>query len=300
MKYRAYPLVICVSTLLLAGPTCADVVNLKYASIATCVDEGQQDGVCDSFAEFNLGSVTNNGYTSFRTAFEFDLSALPAGAIVNSATLTTVLSNWEGTRALEARGYEGDGTVQLGDCDNLDGLVGTFGVDPIGTQTLTLDVTGFVAGLVASGGPFAGFNVREEPPSSGMVIFLDVDSTPLLSIDFGAEQIVGIDIKPGGVPNSINRRSEGRIPVAILSSATFDAREVDAASLSFGRTGHEESLAFCSRAPEDVNGDGLPDLVCHFNAPATWFFPGDTQGVLRGKTLKGAAIRGTDSVRIVR
>jgi hypothetical protein len=300
MKYRAYALVICVSTLLLAGPTSADVVSLKYASIATCVDEGQQDGICDSFAPYNLGSVTNNGYTSFRTAFEFDLSGLPAGAIVNSATVTMVSSNWEGTRSLQAHGYAGDGTVQLGDCDNVDGLVGTFGVDPSGTQTVILDVTGFVAGLVASGGHFAGFNLREEPPSSGMVIFFDVASTPLLSVDFSAEQIVGIDIKPGGVPNSINRRSEGKIPVAILSSATFDAREVDAASLTFGRTGDEESLAFYSPAPEDVNGDGLPDLICHFNTPATGFLLGDTQGVLKGKTLKGAAIRGMDSVRIVR
>lgn len=303
MKYRAYALVICVSTLLMAGPTSADVVNLKYASIATCVDEGEQDGVCDSFADSNLGSVNNNGYTSFRTAFEFDLSGLPAGAIVNSATLTMVLTNWEGSRALQARGYAGDGTVHLADCDNLDGLVGTFGVDPSGTQTVTLDVTGFVAGLVAGGGPFAGFNVREEPANASnfLVMSLDLQYTPVLSIDFSAEQIVGIDIKPGGVPNSINRRSEGKIPVAILSSATFDAlSEVDATSLTFGRTGDEASLAFCNRASEDVNGDGLPDLVCHFKTPATGFLLSDTQGVLKGMTVSGPAIRGTDSVRLVR
>lgn len=291
------------ATLLLAGSMSAEVLNLKYASIATCVDEGPQDGICDSFLDLsNLGLVNNNGYTSFRTAFEFDLSGLPAGAIVNSASLTMVLTNWEGTRALQAHGYAGDGTVQLSDCDNLDGLVGTFGVDPIGTQTVTLDVTGFVAGLFAGGCPFAGFGVREEPANTSnfTVMSLDGQYTPVLFVDFSAEQIVGIDIKPGGVPNSINRRSEGKIPVAILSSATFDAREVDTASLTFGRTGNEESLAFCSRAPEDVNRDGLPDLVCHFNTPATWFVPGDTQGVLKGKTLTGAAIRGTDSVQIVR
>ena len=288
---------------MLAGLASADVVNLKYASIATCVDEGPQDGVCDSFLDLsNLGLVNNNGYTSFRTAFEFDLSGLPAAAIVNSATLTMVLTNLGGDAGSASAWLCRDGTVQLSDCDNLDGLVGTFGVDPIGTQTVTLDVTGFVAGLFAGGGPFAGFGVREEPSNTSnfTVMSLDGQYTPVLFVDFSAEEIVGIDIKPGGVPNSINRSSEGKIPVAILSSATFDAREVDPATLTFGRTGNEESLAFCSRAPEDVNRDGLPDLVCHFNTPATSFVPGDAQGVLKGKTLKGAAIRGTDSVHIVR
>ena len=37
---------------------------------------------------------------------------------------------------------------------------------------------------------------------------------------------VAIDIKPGGVPNSINLGSNGKVPVAILSTATFDARTV--------------------------------------------------------------------------
>ena len=46
---------------------------------------------------------------------------------------------------------------------------------------------------------------------------------------------VSIDIKPGGRRNSINSKSKGRIPVAILSSATFDApSEVNVTSLTFG------------------------------------------------------------------
>ena len=108
-----------------------------------------------------------------------------------------------------------------------------------------------------------------------------------------------IDIKPGGFPNSINSMNEGKIPVAILSTASFDApSEVDRSSLTFGRTGNELSLAFCTDSG-DVNNDSLPDVVCHFFTQLTGFQPGDTQGVLKGQTVIGTAIVGTDSVRIV-
>ena len=90
------------------------------------------------------------------------------------------------------------------------------------------------------------------------------------------------------------------MPVAILSSASFDAHaELDVKSLTFGRTGDEKSLAFCGRTPVDVNGDGLLDIVCHFKTRATGFLRGDTQGVLKGKTLSDVSIKGTDSVRVV-
>lgn len=110
---------------------------------------------------------------------------------------------------------------------------------------------------------------------------------------------VPIDIKPGENPAPINPKSRGTIPIAILSSAAFDAvTQVDQASLTFGRTGSEKSLAFCS-GPQDVNGDGLWDLVCHFDTPMTGFQAGNTVGVLHGKTVDGNAIMGTDSVLIV-
>ena len=38
---------------------------------------------------------------------------------------------------------------------------------------------------------------------------------------------VTIDIKPGAFPNSINLGSNGNVPMAILSSADFDATTVD-------------------------------------------------------------------------
>ncbi len=112
---------------------------------------------------------------------------------------------------------------------------------------------------------------------------------------------VAIDIKPGSDPNSINTKSRGNIPVAILSTEAFDAPgEVDPESLTFGRTGDEASLARCGRGGEDVNDDGLADLVCHFTTQETGFARGDTEGVLKGQTLGGKPLEGRDAVRIVK
>jgi len=111
--------------------------------------------------------------------------------------------------------------------------------------------------------------------------------------------IVSIDIKPGELPNAVNPQSSGKTPVAVLSTAAFNAPgQVDTASLKFGRTGNEMSLSSCS-PPQDVNGDGLPDVLCRFTTQKTGFQAGDTQGVLTGKTVGGTPIRGTDSVVIV-
>ncbi len=117
---------------------------------------------------------------------------------------------------------------------------------------------------------------------------------------------VDIDIKPGSDPNSINPRHRGKIPVAILSTPDFDAQgEADRSSLTFGRTGDEDSLHLRGRngipncGVEDVNGDGLQDLVCHFETQETGFQPGDKEGILKGQTLDGTPIEGSDSVGIV-
>ncbi len=109
---------------------------------------------------------------------------------------------------------------------------------------------------------------------------------------------MAIDIKPDGVPNSINPRSKGKIPVALFSTAKLDVTtRVNQSSLTFGRTGDEQSFNFCN--PEDVNKDGYMDLVCHFNTPTTVFQKGDVEGFLKGQTTDKIPIIGSDSVKIV-
>jgi len=123
-----------------------------------------------------------------------------------------------------------------------------------------------------------------------------------LNILAGVELKVDIRIKPDdedGLAVVINPDSHGKTSVAILSTATFNAStEIVVASLTFGRTGNEQSLAFCNAG--DVNSDGILDLVCHFQTALTGFQTGDSIGVLKGETATSAHIRGADSVSIIK
>ncbi|MFP5288342.1 MAG: hypothetical protein ACLGI9_21585 [Thermoanaerobaculia bacterium] len=106
---------------------------------------------------------------------------------------------------------------------------------------------------------------------------------------------VALDIKPLGFPNAINPRSRGVIPVAVLSTAGFDATRIDPASLAFGPAGAGPEHARLT----DVNADGQTDLLLHFRTQETGITCSTTSAALRGRTRDGQAIEGTDSVRTV-
>ncbi|MFQ5777638.1 MAG: hypothetical protein ACE5IP_06485 [Terriglobia bacterium] len=113
--------------------------------------------------------------------------------------------------------------------------------------------------------------------------------------------LVDIDIKPGSDPNSINLASSGVVPVAILSSSSFDATTVDPQTLTLAgasvRLLVKKEKFQCSQ--QDSNQDGLTDLVCQFNTAELELEPGDALAVLTAQTLAGQTIRGQDSVRVV-
>ena len=67
-----------------------------------------------------------------------------------------------------------------------------------------INASGQIAGIGIHNNQVSGFLLTPVPPT----------------------QEVTIDIKPGDPSNTINLRSNGVIPVAILSSASFDALQV--------------------------------------------------------------------------
>ena len=123
---------------------------------------------------------------------------------------------------------------------------------------------------------------------------------------------IGIEVKPGvhsvtvldasGVahPATLRGTASGHLPVALLSSKTFNAMDVDQSKLRFGATGTENSLVNCSNGRGiDVNHDGLPDLLCHFDMKKANFALSETQGYLTGETGDGKPFAGNAWLKIV-
>lgn len=111
---------------------------------------------------------------------------------------------------------------------------------------------------------------------------------------------VTIDIKPGSNPNSINCKNQnGVIPVAILTTTSFDAQTVDASTVRFGQTGTEASETHNKGHIEDADGDGDLDMVLHFRFGDTGIQCGDTQAILSRQTTDGKQITGSDAIQTV-
>lgn len=112
---------------------------------------------------------------------------------------------------------------------------------------------------------------------------------------------ITIDIKPGNdrSPSPINPKSQGKIPVALLSSSNFNAIDVDAASLRFGATGTEASLSKCNQQGEDLNDDGLLDLICHFENQLAGFSEISEAAILTGSMKDGRALEGRGRLKVV-
>ncbi len=111
---------------------------------------------------------------------------------------------------------------------------------------------------------------------------------------------VDIDIKPGSCPNSINLGSNGNVPVAIFSTEDFDATTIDPTTVTLaGATVKIKGKGTPMSSFEDVDGDGLLDIVVHVDTSALELAAGDTDAILEGETFDGVKIRGTDTVRIV-
>lgn len=110
---------------------------------------------------------------------------------------------------------------------------------------------------------------------------------------------INIDVKPRDDVNYINPKSQGKTPIAILSTASFDASAVDpttikvaGASVSLKRNGTTASSL------EDVNGDGLIDLVVHVDTQDLQLID-PNQVLLECYTISGEYLWGTDEIIVV-
>ncbi len=109
-----------------------------------------------------------------------------------------------------------------------------------------------------------------------------------------------IDIKPGSDPNSFNNDGHGVIPVAILTTDSFDAATVDPFSVSLnGAAVHVKGKSGNAGSLEDVDNDGDLDLVVQIEDVDGTYQAGDTLATLTGVTVDGFDIVGQDTICIV-
>ena len=109
----------------------------------------------------------------------------------------------------------------------------------------------------------------------------------------GGPEEITIDIKPGSDLNSINLKSKGVVPVAVLTTEDFDAGDVDPDTVEFA------GASPLRWAIEDVDNDGNDDMLFHFKTQELNLDENSTEATLTCKTKDEVEIAGTDKVRIV-
>ena len=178
---------------------------------------------------------------------------------------------------------------------------GFFLLDHFGRRLVEVDQAGDEIAVVSTAilGDGRGLAIDVDLRTRRIFVQINNEAIYVLSDTFigPAPRVVTIDVKPGEFPNSINVRSNGVMPVAVLTTAAFDAATVDPSTVRFG-----------PNAATDVNGrgqfndvdrDGDVDLVLHFRTRDTGVVCGISSIVLSGSTYSGEQLKGFDSVRPV-
>jgi len=127
-----------------------------------------RDGIFDSlFPTSPANIVGGTGNSEYRSALEFQLSAIPANSIINSATLIlheVAASGSGGSVGVNVHAYVGNGVAELSDMYVNNPVAGpiivNLGVPP---PPIQFDVTSAINSLYTSGATYAGFMLRGPP-----------------------------------------------------------------------------------------------------------------------------------------
>ena len=117
---------------------------------------------------------------------------------------------------------------------------------------------------------------------------------------------VGVDIKPGEYPNTVNMGSHGIIQVAFLTDEIFDASTIDPLTVTLRGEDFSDGLVKLrgkKEVPlttlEDVDGDGDLDLLVKLDAEKLSEYEIDALCVLGALTYDGYVVSGSDTIRVV-
>ena len=136
-------------------------------------------------------------------------------------------------------------------------------------------------------------------PQTDQLGFFRVATCDIGAVEFqpGPLTLV-LDFQPNDPNNTIKLTSSSKMNVAILGSASFDARAIDPETVRFGPNQAVDTNG--KGKYKDVNRDGFDDLVLGFTVADSGIQCGDTSVSISGETFSGQAIQGTDFIQTVK
>jgi len=151
------------------------------------------DGVW-SFVDPETALILHAGYDAgplqeFRSALEFDLTSIPANAVVSAATVSLFVSQVYSLSTVDIYGYTGNGVIELADMQGGTPL-SSFGTI-VGTAEVALSAA-FFSDLISSGAGFAGLRLQWEAEDEFSTVqirsseFSLVESRPTLTLEYAA------------------------------------------------------------------------------------------------------------------
>lgn len=259
---------------------------------------GLGDGLFEAAGSYDVGNLA-----IWTAVGDFDRDGVPDLAVAAWATVAVLRGLGDGSFA-DAQHYDtgpGERSIAVGDFDGDD------------VQDLVVGhESDHVSVLLGSGdgnfGPSQRFPVGPTPGSVAVGDFDGDGAQDVVVTDRHTDNVfvllnecstiaVDVAIKPQSDPSNINPRSRGVIPVAILGDDSFDVADVDEESLRFGPAA--APIAHRHAHFEDVNYDGIMDLVTHYRTQDTGIVCADESATLTGATLDGHPIEGSDSIQTV-
>ena len=327
-------------------PRYLEGLPVDYPNDFIVINPGESFAVtCDLSERFIASRLPAGAYTEV-ASYSNDVDpatvepgfAPPAGTIlfrgtVNSPPLNVTVSGTPVTQTTATVVYSpSTWSTQWATSGSPSPIVGSLTLIP-GSACTAMDLTqpilmnGSVGGSVISGSTGTNANVSFSggaavqslgtPPSPG-TYYPTVNGfcsgpanarfTAKAAINLGLT--VAIDIKPGSGTNPISMGSRGVVPVAIFSTATFDATKVLPGSVTLaGGTvnlkGKGKSIYQFSIS--DLNGDLKPDMLVHIDTTTMTLAPSMTSAVLEGiyvqdlgnGNTREVPIYGSDVVTIV-